>query len=70
MVVLVTPTAVKVIGVILWIHHTRVKKTATSCDEDTWKTVQDPKNLLKVQFQRQWPSPMKDAEPFSGDLGS
>ena len=70
MVVLVTPTAVKVIGVIPWIHHTRVKKTATSCDEDTWKTVQDPKNLLKIRFQRQRPSPTKDAESFSGDLGS
>ena len=59
-VVLATPTAVKVIGVIPWIHHTRVKKSATSCDEDTWKAVWDPGNLLKVRFQRQWPSPMKD----------
>ena len=42
MVVLATPTAVKVIGVIPWIHHTRVKKAATSFDEDTWKTILDP----------------------------
>ena len=69
-VILVTPTAVKVIGVIPWIHHTRVKKTATSCDEDTWKAVQHPKSLLKVWFQRQRPSPTKDAEPFSDDSGS
>ena len=69
-VILVTPTAVKVIGVIPWIHHTRVKKTATSCDEDTWKAVQHPKNLLKAWFQRQRPSPTKDAEPFSDDSGS
>ena len=61
MVVLATPTAVKVIGVIPWIH-TRVKKAATSCDEDTWKAVWDPKNLLKVWFQRQGPS-TKDTEP-------
>ena len=61
MVVLATPTAVKVTGVIPWIHHTRVKKAAASCDEDTWKAVRDPKNLLKVQFQRQRPSPMRDA---------
>ena len=41
-VVLATPTAVRVIGVIPWIHHTRVKKAATSFDEDTWKTILDP----------------------------
>ena len=70
MVVLATPTAVKVTGVIPWIHHTRVKKAAASCDEDTWKAVRDPKDLLKVRFQRQWPSPMKDAEPCSSHSGS
>ena len=42
-VVLATPTAVKVIGIIPWIHHTRVKKAATSCDEDTWKAVKTPR---------------------------
>ena len=56
-VILATTTAVKVIGVIPRIHHTRVKKAATSCDGDTWKAVgdtwkavPDPKNLLKVWF--------------------
>ena len=48
MVILAVPTVVKVIGVIPCIHHTRVKKAAASCDEDTWKAVQDPQNLLKV----------------------
>ena len=67
-VILATSTAVKVIGVILWIHHTRVKKAVTSCDA-TWKAVQDPKNL-KVQSQRQQPSPTKDAEPCSSHSGS
>ena len=42
MVVLATPTAARVIGVIPWIQHARVKKAVTSCDEDTWKAVQDP----------------------------
>ena len=51
LVVLATPTAVKVTGVIPWIHHTRVKKAVASCNEDTWKAVQDPKNLLKVYFR-------------------
>ena len=64
MVVLTTPTADKVRGVIPWIHHTRVKKAATSYDEDTWKAVQDPKNL-KGWFQKQQLSPMKGAEPCS-----
>ena len=65
MVILATPTAVKVIGVIPGIHHVRVKKAATSCDEDTWKAVWDPQNLLKFRFQTQWPSYTKDAEPYS-----
>ena len=62
MVVLATPTAIKVTGIIPCIHHTRVKKAVASCDEDTWKAVRDPENLLKDRFQRQWPSPKKDAE--------
>ena len=43
-------------------HHTRVKKTVASCNEDTWKTVRDPQNPLKFWFQKQWPSPTKQAE--------
>ena len=55
----------KVIGVIPWIHHTRVMKAAASCDEDTWKAVRDLENLLNLCFRRQEPSPTKDAEPLS-----
>ena len=47
MVILATPTAVKVIGVIPWVHHTRVKKAVTSCDEDTWKAVWNPQTSSK-----------------------
>ena len=50
-VILATPTTVKVIGIIPWIPHTRVKKAVASCNEDTWKAVQDPKKLLKVYFR-------------------
>ena len=57
MVVLVTPTAVKVIGVIPWIHHTRVKKAAAFCDEDTWKTVRDPENPLRSGSKNNGPHP-------------
>ena len=57
------PTVVKVTGIIPWIHLTRVKKAATSCDEDSWKTVQDPRNPVKVWFQKQEPSLTKEAEP-------
>ena len=53
MVVLATATAVTVTGIIPWIHHTRVKKAAASCNEDTWKAVRDPKNPLKIWFQKQ-----------------
>ena len=63
-VILATPTALKVTDVTPWIHHTRVKTAATSCD-DTWKAIQDPQNLLKVWLQRQRPSLTKDAETCS-----
>ena len=65
MVVLATPTAIKVTGVIPQIHHTRVKKAVASCGEDTWKTVRDPENPLKVWFPKQQLSATKDAEPCS-----
>ena len=64
-VILATPTAVKVTAIISWMHHTRVKNVVASCGEDTWKAVQDPENPLKVRFQKQHPSPMKDAKPCS-----
>ena len=64
-VILTTPTADKVTNIIPWIHHPRVKKAVASCDEDPWKVVWDPKSLLKVQLQRQQPSPMKNTKPCS-----
>jgi len=67
---LATPTDVKVIGVIPWIHHTRVKKAATSCHVDIWKAVQDPPNPFKIWFQRQPISPTKVTEPCSSHSGS
>ena len=69
-VVLATPAAVTVTGVITWIYHTRVKKAVASCNEDTWKTVRDPKSPLKVWFLKQRSSPTKDAEPCSSHSGS
>ena len=48
---LATPTAVRVIGVIPWIHHTRVKKAAMSCNEDTWKAVRTPKTSSRSGFK-------------------
>ena len=62
-IVLSTPTAIKVIGVTPWTHHTRVKKPAASCDEDTWKTFWDPQNPFKRGFQKEQPSPTKDIKP-------
>ena len=50
-VILATPTDVKVIGVILWIHHTRVKKAATSCHVDISKAVQDPQNPSRSGYK-------------------
>ena len=70
MAVLATPAAIKVTGIIPWIQHTRVKKPAASCDENTWKAGQDPENPLKIWFQKQRPSPTKEAEPCSSHSGS
>jgi len=55
--------AVKVTGIISWIHLTRVKKAATSSDGDSWKTVQDPGNPVKVLFQKQSAHPPKTLSP-------
>ena len=63
MVVLGTPAAVKVTGVIPWIHHTRVKKTVASCDEDTRKTVWDPKIPSKSGSENNSPHPQKTLSP-------
>ena len=42
-VVLTSPTAVKVAGVTLWIHHMRVKRVYQTDPEDAkWTTQQDP----------------------------
>ena len=58
-VVLATPTAVKVIGVIPGIHHVRVKKAATSCDEDTWKAVWTPKTSSRSSSKDNSPHPQR-----------
>ena len=62
-VVLATPAAVKVTGVIPWIHHTRVKKTVASCDEGTGKTVWDPKIPSKSGSENNSPHPQKTLSP-------
>ena len=38
-------------------HHTRVKTAAASCEENTWKAVQDSKNLLRVWSKDNGPHP-------------
>ena len=63
MVVLATPTAVKIIGVIPWIHQTRVKKAVTSCDEDTWKAVWNPKTSSRSGSKDNSPHPRRALSP-------
>ena len=53
----------RVIGVTPWIHHTRVKKAATSCDEDTWKAVKTPKTSSKSGSKNNSPHPRRTLSP-------
>ena len=57
MVVLATPTAVKVTGIIPWIYHARIKKAATSYNEDTWKRIWDPKTPSSSGSKNNGPHP-------------
>jgi hypothetical protein len=52
LVILATPTAVKVTGVTPWIHHSGMKKAAAPADPNDWQALCDPTNLLKLRFQR------------------
>ena len=61
-----TPTAIKVTGIILWIHYTRVKKAASTADMDTWEAIQHLENPLKVKFQRLLSPSLESAKPCSG----
>ena len=58
-VILATPTADKVIGFIPWIHHTRVKEAAASCDEDTWKAVWTPETSSRSGSKDSGPHPRR-----------
>ena len=61
-----TPTAIKVTGIIPWIHHTRIKKAASAADMDTWEAIQHLKNPLMIKFQK-LPLPLSEsAKPCSG----
>ena len=44
-------------------HHTRVKTAAASCEENTWKAVQDSKNLLRVWSKDNGPHPWSMLSP-------
>ena len=51
-VILTTPTALKVSGIILWVHHSRVKKP-NSEEPTTWRSDPDPVNPLKLTLKRE-----------------
>jgi hypothetical protein len=52
LVILATPTAVKVTGLTSWIHHSQIKKAATPVDPNNWQAVQDSTNPLRLRLQR------------------
>jgi hypothetical protein len=52
LVMLATPTAVKVAGTTPWIHHSWIKKAAAPTEPNDWQAVCDPTNTLKLRFQR------------------
>lgn len=65
-VILTTPTALKVAGIILWIHHTRVKRTAPPQDKDVWKINQVPREPLRFKIQKRPLHVLENTEPCSG----
>lgn len=52
MVILATPTAVKVAGIVPWIHHITIKKSAPTLTQTPGKPVRHPENPLKVKIRR------------------
>ena len=67
-VVLTTPTADKVTDITPWIHHTRVKKAAASCDEGPWKAVQDPQISSRSSSKDNGPHPWRTLSPAPATL--
>ena len=63
MVVLVTPTAVKVRGAIPWIHHTRVKKAALPVMRTPGKQLWTPETPSRSGSKNNGPHPQKTLHP-------
>jgi hypothetical protein len=56
LVILATPTAVKVTGITPWIHHSQIKKAAAPVDPNNWQAVRDSTSPLRLRLQgmSQW----------------
>ncbi|KAL0604966.1 Gag-Pol polyprotein [Plecturocebus cupreus] len=51
-VILVTPTALKVAGVVLWVHYSRAKRAHPNTSPDLWTVHPDPQHPMKVMLWR------------------
>ena len=69
LVLLTTPTAVKVEGIHTWVHASHIKKAPPETDQNEW-TLKKTNNPLKLRLRRSSEPRPQPSYPNSANLGS